>query len=171
MGTQNWYDNTGLFRQYGTDKAVAETAGEYMQPGAYREVELTIDLTSLTTSAVIQSNNLFFPANVFVEEIVVDTEVGMTVGSATAFSVGLMKTDRTTTISDTQFLSSVPNADVTTAGQKKSYTVGVSGVGAGVGSSSNTFPGYITAKSVGGTYTAGRVKVRIRYRGIGTITF
>jgi hypothetical protein len=170
----NWLDPDGLYRQYGTTKAVPETAGDYLSYGDTREIEVTIDLTTLTASPVIQSNTTFFPGNCFIESVQVDAEVSATGG--TSFSVGLMGLDRSTVTSpygNTLFLSAAPIADHTTAGQRKDYTVGVSGVGTAVGTSLSFTAaqgaGYLTALAAG-TYTAGKVKVRIRYRGFGTIT-
>lgn len=159
--------NSGLYTKFGTEKAVPTTAGDYVYFGHVREMEITIDLTTLTTSPVIQNDVTIFGApQFFIEEVIVDTEVGATGG--TSFSVGLIGLDRTTVESNTKFLAAAVIADHTTAGQKKSYTVGVATVGVGVGGFA-TNPGYITALAAG-TYTAGRVKVRIFYRGLGTIT-
>lgn len=163
---QNWQNNDGLFLQFGTDKAIATTAGDYLSFGDTREIELTIDLTTLTTSPVIQANTTLFPTGAFIERVMVDCEVGATGG--TSFSVGLTKMDRSTVVSNTEFLAAAPIADHTTAGQRKDYVTGVTGVGVGVGATAG-FPGYITALAAG-TYTAGKVKVRIFYRGIGLIT-
>jgi len=81
----------------------------------------------------------------------------------------LIRTDQTTVVSNTGFLNVVPIADHTTAGQRKSYTTGITGAGGFVGTTIGANSGYITALAAG-TYSAGVVKVRIRYRGIGTIT-
>lgn len=157
-----WMNNDGLYIKYGTELAVPTIAGDYCMPGEMREQEFTINLANLTSTATIIADTTFFPAGMFIEEVTVDSEVSATGG--TSLSVGLMNLDRSTTISDTEFLSAAPIADHTTAGQKKIYTVGVSGVGVGVGSTAAN-PGYVTAKAAG-TYTAGRVKVRIKYRGL-----
>lgn len=161
-----WLNNDGLYLKYGTTKTIPTTAGDFKSFGSTRVLELTIDLTTLTTSAVIQADTTFFGTNMFIEQVDVDTEVGATGG--TSFSVGLVQTDRSTAVSTTEFLAAVPIADHTTAGQKKTYTVGVTGVGAGVGTTAAN-PGYITALAAG-TYTLGKVKIRIYYRGYGTIT-
>lgn len=162
----SWMNNDGLYLEYGTTKTTAETGGDYLSYGDTRVIELTLDLTTLTTSAVIQSQTTFFGTSMFIEEIIVDTETGATGG--TSFSLGLVQFDRTTAISTTAFLSAVPIADHTTAGQRKSYTTGVTGVGGSVGTTVAN-PGYITALAAG-TYSAGKVKVRIKYRGFGLIT-
>lgn len=167
----SWMNADGLYVQYGTQKAVPETAGDYLSYGDTRLIELTISLASLTTTPVIQSNTTFFPLNgqVFIESVQTDTEVAATGG--TSFSLGLMNLDRSTVISNTAFLSAAPIADQA-AGVQKTYTPGVTGVGAYVGTAPSAAASggtYITALAAG-TYTAGTVKVRIRYRGIGTIT-
>lgn len=164
----SWNNKDGLQLFFGPQKATPGTAGDYLSYGSLRLIELTIDLTTLTTTPKIQDYYTFFPTNVFIEEIVVDDEIGATGG--TSFSVGLIGNDQTTVASNTAFLAAAPIADHTTAGQKKSYTTGVTGVGAYVGTTNSAVnSGYITALAAG-TYTAGKVKVRIYYRGIGTIT-
>lgn len=167
----SWLNSDGLYIQYGTTKAIPETAGDYLSYGATRLIEMTVDLTTLTTTPVIQSNTTFFPGNgqVFIESVEVDSEVSATGG--TSFSVGAMNLDRSSVLSNTGFLSAAPIADHTTAGMQKTYTTGVTGVGGYIGTTPTFASGgaYITALAAG-TYTAGRVKVRIRYRGMGTIT-
>lgn len=163
-----WNNNDGLRLKFGPEKTVPATTGDYLSYGPLRNIELTIDLTTLTTTPKVQDDNTFFPTNVFIEEVIVDSEVSATGG--TSFSVGLMGNDYSTVASNTAFLAAAPIADHTTAGQKKSYVVGVTGVGAYVGTTNAAVnSGYISALAAG-TYTAGRVKVRIYYRGIGTIT-
>lgn len=164
MGT--WFNNDGLFIEYGVTKAVPTTAGDYRYDGPVRVIELTIDLTTLTTSPVIQDNVTFYGTSMFVEKVEVDTEVAGTTG--TSFSVGLVALDRSTVISNTAFLAAAPLADHDAVGEYKVYTPGVTGSGAYVGTTSPNV-GYITALAAG-TYGTGRVKVRIYYRGYGTIT-
>lgn len=184
----SWIDNDGQVRQYGPQKTIAANAGEFQMPGDTRRMEVTINLANLTTTAIVQDLNTFFPTGtqVFIEQVDVETEVGMVVASgATAFSVGLgYLADGTyvtvgsasyppiTTISDTAFVNGALNATVTTPGQKQELTVGSTGVGAYVGTTSTatTQANYITAKSVGGTFSAGKVKIRIYYRGLTPIT-
>lgn len=167
----NWLNPDGLYVQYGTSKAVPTTAGDYLSYGDVREIELTLTPSLLTTSPVIQANTTIFPSNVFVESVttVVDN---VALAAGTSISVGLMNLDRSTVISNTAFLAAAVLADHTSAGQTKVYTNGVSTAGAYVGTVTNlTSNGaYITALAAG-TYTgAGTLKVRIRYRGFGTIT-
>lgn len=168
----NWLNGDGLFIQYGTSKATPTTMGDYMVYGDTREVEFTILMSTLTTTPQVMGNTTFFgSASVFIESV--QTDVDVTCAGGTSLSVGLLNLDRSTVISNTAFLSAAPLADHTTAGQRKDYTVGVTGVGAYVGTVPAAFASggaYISALAAG-TYTgAGLVKVRIRYRGYGTIT-
>ena len=189
MSIGSWYDNDGLLRQYGTQKANPTTAGDYLSYGDTREIEVTITLANLTTTANLIALTTFMPAgtNTFIESVTLETDVGMVVASgATAISVGLgyipasptystignASLPSVTSISDTAFVNGALNATFTTPGQQSILTAGSTGAGAYIGSNSTTTTqaNYLTAKSVGGTYSAGSVKVRIRYRGIGTIT-
>ena len=163
----SWMDSDGLYRQYGVTKAVPTTAGDYLMYGETREIELTIDLTTLTTSPVIQANTTFFGEDtVLIESVEVFTEVAAVGG--TSFSVGLVKLDRTTVISNTAFLAAVVIADHNVLGERTVYSAGIATAGANVGTVVAD-PGYITALAAG-TYSAGRVKVRIKYRGVPPIT-
>lgn len=166
MSAGNWFDPDGLYRQYGTTKAVPATAGDYLSYGQTRLIEVDVDLTTLTSSAVIQDNVTFFPALCFIESVEVETTTTSVGG--TSFSLGLVQLDRTTAVSTTEFLAAAPIADHQTAGMQKVYTVGVTGVGVGIGTTAAN-PGYITALAAG-TYSAGKVKCRIRYRGVPPIT-
>lgn len=171
MTAGSWMNNDGLYVQYGTQKAVPTTMGDYLSYGDTREIEFTLIPANLTTTPAIVGNTTFMPGTqAFIESVTTDVDV--TCAGGTSISVGTMNLDRTTVISNTAFLSAAPIADHTTAGQQKLYTVGVTGVGGSVGSSPTFTSGgaYITALSAG-TYTgAGQIKVRIRYRGLGNIT-
>lgn len=186
MVTGSWLDNTGMFRQYGTSKAVPEVGGDFLAYGDTRILEVTINLANLTTSPLVQSYTSFFPASntqLFVEQVVVDTEVGMVVAAgATGISVGtgfltpgtLTNPPAVTAISNTAFTNGATfvNASFTTPGQKVILTNGSTGAGGYIGTTSadQTHKNYVTALAVGGTYTTGLIKVRIFYRGLTPIT-
>lgn len=157
MGT--WMSPDGLYKKFGTTKTIPNTGGEYRTLAECREIELRIDLTTLTTSPVIQNDVEFYPIGMRLQEVEVYTETAATGG--TSFSVGLVQTDRTTVISNTFFLAATVIADHDLLGEKKVYSAGVATFGVGA-ATPNTVPGYITALAAG-TYTAGVVKVRLRY--------
>jgi hypothetical protein len=160
----SWFNNDGLYLQYGTQKAVPTVTGDYLSYGEWRDIELTLNLAALTTTPLIIGNTTFLGTNIFIESVNYDTEVAGVGG--TSYSVGTMRADRATVISNSNLLS----ANTTfTAGS--SATINTGGI-VGTTVTTSTFPdnfAYITAIAAG-TFSAGTVKIRIRYRGIGTIT-
>jgi hypothetical protein len=155
MGT--WFNPDGLYRKFGTTKAIPATGGEYKTYGDWREIELRADLTGLTTTPVILSDVVFYPLGMRLQEVEVYVETAGVPGAATSINLGLMQTDRSTVISASYFLLTSVVADHTPAGKKTVYTTG-----AGIATPS-TVPGYITLAAVAGTYTSGFLKFRIRY--------
>lgn len=154
MGT--WMNPDGLYKKFGTTKAVPNTGGEYKTLGELREIELRVDLGGMTTTPTILNDEIFYPVGMQLQEVEVYVETVGVPNTATLVNIGLVGTDRTTVISATYFVSS-PVADHTPKGKKTVYTSG-----AGV-TTPNVVPGYITAAAVTGTYTSGVLKVRIRY--------
>lgn len=175
---QNWTNSDGLFLQFGTDKAIAETAGEFLSYGDNRIVEVFIDLTKLTTTAAIQSNTEIFPAGLsnqmFIEQVQVVVETGATTSSSATLDVGLIQMDRATIPSNytTAFINAETQSNLSTAGKKITYVQNTTNAGGLIGSSpsSTTGPYYITATTGTGTFTAGKVRVRIFYHGLPPIT-
>ena len=204
MGQGSWLNQDGLMIQFGTQKANPEQGGDYQMPGADRVAEVLIDLTSLGTTAQVQSLTTYFPAgyNTFIDKVEVINDVqgvtgtgslsvglgyfsgstyanittnteastasGLTVNTYTASVPGI------TSISDTAFVDAMIDTVLTdAAGQTTELTGGSTYAGAYIGaqSTTTTYPNYITAKlsSIGTAYTAGLVRVRIFYRGYGTI--
>ncbi len=172
---QNWLNKDGLFLQYGTDKTVPETAGEYLSYGTNRIVECLIDLTTLTSTAAIQSNTTVFSApptgQLYIEKVELTVETASAGG--TSFSAGLIQMDRATIPSSysTAFVNALINASTNTAGDLLTLSAGSTSAGGLIGTypAAATGPYYITALA-SGTYTAGKVRMRIFYHGIGVIT-
>lgn len=172
---QNWLNKDGLFLQYGTDKATPEVGGDYLSYGANRVTEVLIDLTKLTSTAAIQSYTTFFqspPAGqLFIEKVELTVETAS--ASGTSFSVGLIQQDQATIPSNysTAFVNALINASTNAAGDLITLSAGSTSAGGLIGSSpaNATGPYYITALS-SGTYTTGKIRVRIFYHAIGVIT-
>ena len=164
---QSWFDADGLYHKYGTLKAVPNKGGEYKTYGPLREIEIKLDISTLTTTAAIISDQVFFPKAVFLEDVVVEVQVA--VATSTSVSVGLVQSnDRTTAISgDVAILNAALLATLTPAGQKITYVGGSTSAGSLVGtvpiSAAAAFTGMITAKIAGGAGT-GVLIVRIHYR-------
>ena len=171
MAGGNWTDPDGLYRQYGTSKAVPTTAGDYLSYGEWRDIEFTVTLSALSTSPTIVANTTFLGTNIFIESVNVDMETAATGG--TSLSIGTMKLDRSTSISNTNLVNALVTASMT-QGASITMTGGSTSAGALVGTTVTSATltdgaAYLTA-TVAGTFSAGVAKVRIRYRGIGTIT-
>jgi hypothetical protein len=158
----SYLNSDSLFVKIGTTKAVPNLAGEFKTYGELREVELVIDLTTLTSSQVIQSDQEFIPSGVRIEEVEIVAETAATSGGAPTLDIGLIQTDRTTVTSNTAFAAAVALATMTPAGAKQVLRIGSTGVGALVGSTTAQV-NHICARANAATYTAGRIVVRIRY--------
>lgn len=170
MVAGNWFNNDGLFVQYGTSKAVPTTMGDYLSYGEWRDVEFTVDLTTgspyATAGTYIIGNTTFLGTPIFIESVNYDVEVAAAGG--TSISVGTMKLDRTTSISNTNLSAAVADGTLTQGANVTVFTGGI--VGTTVTSSTFTDgAAYVTITTIG-THSAGRVKFRIRYRGIPPIT-
>ncbi|MGH7238621.1 MAG: hypothetical protein ACREHG_00995 [Candidatus Saccharimonadales bacterium] len=173
MSSGTWLNQDGLYLKYGTAKAIPATGGEYCETadGGNRVVEFLLDLTTLNTStATIIEDNVFFPTGMFIEEVQLVVETAAA-GSTATLSIGLMETDRATALSGTAFASAVTQSALGTAGDKIILNAGSTGAGTYIGSSTNpTQAGYVTAEAGTAAFTAGKVRVRIKYHGLGTIT-
>lgn len=164
---QSWFDNDGLYRKYGVLKTVPNKGGEYKTLGPLREIELKIDVSTLTTTAAIQSDQVFFPKGVFLEDVTL--EVQTAAATITSLSVGMVQSnDRTTAISgDVGLISAEVVATLTPAGKRVVYQAGAAPSGSLIGfvpiSAAATFTGMITAKIAGSPGT-GILILRIHYR-------
>ena len=157
----SWKNNDGLFLKFGTENAVSNTGGEYRTNGALHEIEVKIDLTTLGTSASIQSDQIFFPKNARIEEVEVVTHTAAT-GTGAVLNIGLQQTDRSTEIDYDGFVAAAALTTLDAAGEKTVLRVGSTGAGALIGATNSTV-GYITADYDTAAFTAGVIYVRIRY--------
>jgi hypothetical protein len=165
MGT--WMDPDGLYRTYGTDRATANIGGEHVTTGGLREIEVKIDLTTLTESETVLSDTIFFPKSMRIHEVEVITVTAATLG--TAIDLGLVRTDRTTEIDYNGLLAAFPTANMNVAGERHimvlSATVptGATGTGALIGTTTSQV-GLLTCSRTDATaFGAGVIIVKIRY--------
>lgn len=163
---------SGLYLKQGTTKAIPATGGEYvsLHDGVYVSELVIADLTTLTTSSVIINDVLPIPANSMIEAVEVIADTAATSGGSATLSVGLYKYDRTTAISETALVSALALTSIDLAGEKTILTAGSTSAGAKVGISTGADPGLISAKYATAAFTAGAVRIRVKWRGIGTIT-
>ena len=167
-----WMNNDGLYLKYGTTKAVPNTGGDYVSYGNNREAEFTLNLTNLGSTSAIQNDTFFFPANTFIEEVQIVAETPATSGGSATLSVGLYKSDRSTALSETALVSALALTAIDGQGEKTVLTLGSTGAGAYVGTNTGTDTGgyYISAKYGTAAFTAGVIKLRVKYHMTGTIT-
>jgi hypothetical protein len=109
----------------------------------------------------IVNDNVFFPKGVRIQEVETYVETAAT-GATATLDLGLMQTDRTTVTSATAFLAGVTVASLATVGTKAVVTAGGTFAGALIGTTTAQV-NHITIRVNTATFTAGVVKVRIRY--------
>ena len=168
-----WFNPDGLYRKFGTTKAVPNTGGEFKNYGALRQIEFKLDIASplLTTTAQVINDVVFFPKGMFLESGQI--EVQTAVATSTSVSVGMVQSnDRTTAIgtADIGVINAAALATLTPAGTVLELKVPV---GTPVGnlfgtvpiSSAAAFTGMFTAKIAGGAGT-GILIIRLNYRAV-----
>lgn len=160
-----WLDNSGLYQKYGLEQTTVQAGGEYRTHAELREIEIKVDLTTVTATPTVISgaDNIFFPAGVCIEEV---TTVAQTAGvTGVSIDLGLIRTDRTTEIDYNGILAAAPLADHDAINERKTYTIGVTGVGALMtAGTTGANSGYLTINSTATLYTAGILVIRIKYR-------
>lgn len=164
-----WFNNDGLMLKYGPTKAVATTAGDYKTFGELREVELTIDLTTLTSSPVIVNDVTFFQAGVKIQQVIVIASTAA-VGATATLDIGLQKLDRATEIDYNGIVAALPVGSIDATGEQTTLTPGATYAGVLMGTTTGSDPGYLTANYNTAAFTAGVVRVRIQYYQNSTIT-
>lgn len=168
MSSGNWKNADGLYLEFGTTKPVVDVAGEYKTYGDFREINIRLDLTTLTSTPAIISQNLRFPTGMRIARIDVISDVAAT-GTGATLDLGLQAEDRSTEIDYNGLLAAVALTAFDAVGETNSYTAGVSGAGALMGTSTTSI-GYLTANYNTAAYTAGALDIRIMLYGRGVIT-
>lgn len=158
---QSWMDNASLYQKYGIDQTTPKVGGEYRNNGQLREIELKLTLSALTQSETIVDDNLFFPAGMIIQEIVVMATTAAATG--VAIDLGLTRTDRTTEIDFDGILAAFPLASMDAVGEQTTLTKGSSFAGALIGATTANV-GHISCSATTATaFTAGVIVVKIRY--------
>jgi len=156
-----WLDPDGLNRVYGPDRALPTSAGEFVTLGAMREIELKLTLSTLTDASAIVEDSVVIPAGCRIEEVDILNEVAAT-GATATLSLGLIRTDRTTAYDADGILVALALAAFDVEGEKVTIRVGSTGAGALLGTLLAN-PGYLVAEWNTAAFTAGVIKIRIRY--------
>lgn len=156
-----WTNSDGLYIKFGLEEATVGTAGEHsVMIGPEHITEAVITLTGLGTAAAIQDQHVTIPSGVRITKVKVINETAATSGGSAVLNVGLQRLDRSTELDYDGLLAAAPLADYNLAGETKEYIIGVTGVGALVGTTTAN-PGYITADYDTAAFTAGKVRVQI----------
>lgn len=165
----SWKNNDNLFLKFGPDKATSHTGGEYRTSvGGVHEVEIKIDLTTLTQTETILNDQVFVPAGARIQEVEVLTQTAAATG--TAVDIGLIaSSNRTTEIDYDGLIAASPTANMNTAGERVIFTAAstvpasATGTGALIGTTLAS-TGHISASRTDATaFTAGIILVKIRY--------
>jgi hypothetical protein len=167
MGT--WKNSDNLFVKLGTSEAASldttkGAAGEYLVYGDKRVTEVILDLTDLNTSTDIIINDVaIFPKNARIEEVELVTQTAATSGGAATLDVGFIQNaDRTTDIDQNGLIAAAALATFNAAGERLNLIVGSTGAGALIGTTT-TLPALLTAKAGTATFTAGVVRIRVKW--------
>lgn len=169
MSSGTWMNNDGLFLEFGTTKSTVDPAGEYKTYGDFREINIRLDLTALTSTPVIISNNLKFPTGERIARVDVISDVAAT-GAGATLDIGLKKDDRSTELDYNGLVAALPLASIDAVGETTSLTAGATYAGALLGTSTTDVGAYLTANYNTAAFTAGAVNVRIFLYGRGTIS-
>lgn len=166
---QEWNNFDNLYLRYGADKAIVSKAGEYETEGQIREVEVKIDLTTLTETETVLDPNQVIPSGVRIAQVEVRCHTAAATG--TAIDVGLARrvTAGATTLTEVDYngiLAAYATASMDAAGETNTYNVGTGGAGTGgalIGATTAS-TALITASRTDATaFTAGVVYIKIRY--------
>lgn len=159
---QAWLDNAGLYQKYGVDQTTVGKGGEYRNNGHFREIEVKIDLTTLTAAETVLDDNIFIPAGVRISEIKIVTQTAAATG--TAIDLGLIRTDRATEIDYDGLLTAFPTATMNAANETTIITVPGAAAGGALVGTTTANVGHITCSRTDATaFTAGIIHVTIKY--------
>lgn len=159
---QSWLDNAGLYQKYGVDKTTVGKGGEYRNNGHFREIEVKIDLATLTEAETVLDDNIFIPAGVRISEIKVVTQTAAATG--VAIDLGLIRTDRTTEIDYNGLLTAFVTASMDAANETTIITVPGAALGGALVGTTTANVGYLTCSRTTATaFTAGTIIVTIKY--------
>jgi len=163
----SWYNSDGLLVKLGTEEGTVGIGGETGMTGDRRELAfdmsqaLLLSLTSVA-GAVILGDNLWLPKNARIEEVEVEVITAVTMTGSGTFDLGLIRTDRSTQLDYDGLVAAAAKATLTPAGARLNLIAGSTAAGALIGTTlSNN--GYLVANYNTGAFTAGALRVRIKY--------
>ena len=178
----SWMNSDGLFVKFGREEADTAAGGAYNVDGALKEIEVDIPYTELlsATAAIVGSvgnpgaRGVQLPKGALIEEVEIVVTTAFTssgtIGSATLVMGTVEAGDRSTAADVDGLTTSSATGTalgLATAGTKTVLRQGSTGHGADVGGDALTENQILVAANsahASHPFTAGEVKVRIRYR-------
>ena len=157
----SWKNADGLTIYYGKDEGKVGNGGEYESDGLWREVEVVLNLASLTsTSAVVSKVQIPDSFQIGRVEVIADTAA--TSGGSATLNVGFAELVTGTAVATTGAVAALPLANINVDGERKQLDPGVTYAGTLVGGViSTTKTTVITAFYDTAAFTAGKVRVRL----------
>lgn len=162
-----WTNADGLVVKFAKEGGRSARGGALNTEGAAQITEIDLQATTLTTTQVVygtdaagSAHGIVLPRGARIEkiEILVSTAFA---GAATALNIGLINLDRTTGAATTAVCNGVLIGTLTAGANLTAVTTTTPG-GTAMGTVLAN-GGVITVASVGGTFSAGRAKVRVHY--------
>lgn len=162
--TNTWKNADGLYVKFGTAAADLSEAGEYRFDGGSHLVEVRLDLTTVGSSSAIIDDSFRTGKSWRIEEVTVITDTAAT-GTGAVLNLGIVKSDRSTAVDADGLIAALPLANVDTAGETTTLHAGDTYAGALIGTSlaSTAASGYLVADYDTAAFTAGVVRIRIKY--------
>lgn len=170
-----WFNSDGLFIPFGRNEATTQNVGEFCtaETGDWREVQVVLDLATLPLGETILSESVRFPKEAIFAEVEMYTEIAATSGGAATLALGTIDLDRSGHTAPSGVANGLFTAQALAIfqdlGSKKVFGDGSSSpAGATAGSliinaTELTAPVLLSATVATAVFTAGRVRLRIRY--------
>lgn len=156
-----WTNNDGLTIYYGASESVPATGGEYEADGLWREVEVKLDLTTLTDTAGTVVSRVQIPFGYQLGRVEVIADTAATSGGSATLDVGFKKMVAGTENDYNGAVAALPLASINVDGELNRLDPGVTYAGALVGKVVEADEvSLVTANYNTAAFTAGKVRVR-----------
>lgn len=156
-----WTNADGLTIYYGASEAVPATGGEYESDGLWREVEVKIDLTTLTSTAGTVVSRVQIPFGYVLGRVEVIADTAATSGGSATLDVGFKKMTAGTENDYNGAVAALPLASINVDGELNRLDAGVTYAGALVGKVVEADEvSLVTANYNTAAFTAGVARVR-----------
>lgn len=156
-----WTNNDGLTIYYGASESVPATGGEYESDGLWREVEVKLDLTTLTSTAGTVVSRVQIPFGYQLGRVEVIADTAATSGGSATLDVGFKRMIAGTENDYNGAVAALPLANINVEGELNRLDPGVAYAGALVGKVVEADEvSLVTANYNTAAFTAGKVRVR-----------